>query len=122
MSAIVDEHSSRKQRLDVLFNFLTDGPLLPDQNIIEPAMPRLVPWNIAHWKRGLTGVPLHGSALDIDEHRSVEVSDILDRAQSSSRLLSSQSEAMRLQTTSPILRQVLQREEQYASLMGDSSR
>ncbi len=62
MTAIIDMSSSRKQRLETLFDFLTEGPYLPEQNIIEPTVSRLIPWSIAYWKRGLSGVPLHGSA------------------------------------------------------------
>jgi hypothetical protein len=73
MQAIIEMYPSRKQRLDILFDFLTEGPYLPEQNIIEPTAPRLIPWGITYWKRGLSGVPLHGSALDMDESHNIEV-------------------------------------------------
>ena len=56
--------ASRKQRLETLFNFLTEDPCLPEQNILEPTASRLLPWSIAYWKRALSGLPLHGSNLD----------------------------------------------------------
>ena len=74
MTAIIEMSSSRKQRLETLFDFLTEGPYLPEQNIIEPTASRLIPWSIAYWKRGLSGVPLHGSALDMNEFHNMEVS------------------------------------------------
>lgn len=74
MTAIMEMYSSRKQRLDILFDFLTEGPYLPEQNIIEPTASRLIPWSIAYWKRGLSGVPLHGSTLDMNESHNIEVS------------------------------------------------
>ena len=73
MTAIMEMYSSRKKRLDMIFDFLTEGPCLPEQNIIEPTVSRLVPWTVAYWKRGLSSVPLHGSALDINECHNVEV-------------------------------------------------
>jgi hypothetical protein len=73
MTAIIEMSSSRKQRLETLFDFLSEGPYLPEQNIIEPTVSRLIPWSIAYWKRGLSGVPLHGSALDMNEYRNIEV-------------------------------------------------
>ncbi|CAF4455747.1 unnamed protein product, partial [Rotaria magnacalcarata] len=51
---------------------LTEGPYLPEQNIIEPAVARLIPWSIAYWKRALSGVPLHGSALDMNDSQNIE--------------------------------------------------
>ena len=76
MTAIIEMYSSRKQRLDILFDFLTEGPYLPEQNIIEPTASRLAPWSIAYWKRGLSGVPLHGSDLNMNKFRNTEVSFI----------------------------------------------
>jgi hypothetical protein len=73
MTAIIEMYSLRKQRLDILFDFLTEGPYLPEQNIIEPTASCLIPWSIAYWKRGLSGVPLHGSALDMNEFHNIEV-------------------------------------------------
>jgi hypothetical protein len=60
--------------LEILFDFLTEGPYLPEQNIIGPTASRLIPWSIAYWKRALSGVPLHGSVLDMNEFRNIEVS------------------------------------------------
>jgi hypothetical protein len=74
MTAIMEMYSSRKQRLNILFDFLTEGPYLPEQNIIEPTASRLIPWSIAYWKRGLSGVPLHGSSLDMNGSHNIEVS------------------------------------------------
>lgn len=73
MSAILDMYPLRKQRLEILFDFLSEGPYLPEQNIVEPTAPRLIPWSITYWKRALSGVPLHGSALDMTESRHLEV-------------------------------------------------
>jgi len=73
MTAIIEMYSLRKQRLEILFDFLTEGPYLPEQNIIEPTASHLIPWSIAYWKRGLSGVPLHGSALDMNEFHNIEV-------------------------------------------------
>lgn len=66
-------HSTRKQRLELLFDFLTDGPHIPEQNIIEPAGFRLIPWSLAYWKRSFSGVPLHGNTLDLHEYQPTEV-------------------------------------------------
>jgi hypothetical protein len=55
-------YSLRKQRLEILFDFLTEA--------------RLIPWSIAYWKRGLSGVPLHGSTLDMNKSHNIEVSSI----------------------------------------------
>ena len=77
MAAILDLHSSKKQRLEVLFDFLTEGPHIPEQNIMEPTASRLVPWSISYWKRGLAGVPLHGSVLDTNDVRPTEVNENL---------------------------------------------
>jgi hypothetical protein len=74
MAAIIEMYPLRKQRLDILFNFLTEGPYLPEQNIIEPTASRLIPWSITYWKRGLSGIPLHGSDLDMNEFHTIEVS------------------------------------------------
>lgn len=74
MTAILEVYSLRKQRLDILFDFLTEGPYLPEQNILEPAVPLLIPWTLAYWKRGLSGIPLHGSDLNMNETHSIEVS------------------------------------------------
>lgn len=74
MTAIMEMYSSRKQRLDILFDFLTEGPYLPEQNIIEPTISRLIPWSITYWKRGLSGIPLHSSTLDMNESHNIEVS------------------------------------------------
>jgi hypothetical protein len=76
MTAITEMYSTRKQCLEILFDFLTEGPYLPEQNIIEPTVSRLIPWSITYWKRGLSGVPLHGSALDMNESHNIEVSSI----------------------------------------------
>lgn len=73
MSAIMEMHPLRKQRLEILFDFLSEGPYLPEQNIIEPTAPRLIPWSITYWKRALSGVPIHGSTLDMAESRNIEV-------------------------------------------------
>lgn len=73
MSAIIEMYPLRKQRLEILFDFLSEGPYLPEQNIIEPTASRLIPWSITYWKRALSGVPLHGSTLDMAESRNIEV-------------------------------------------------
>ena len=73
MAAILELHSSKKQRLEVLFDFLTEGPHIPEQNIMEPTGSRLIPWSISYWKRGLSGVPLHGSVLDTNDIQPTEV-------------------------------------------------
>ena len=73
MTSICGAYQSRKQRLEMLFDFLTEGPYLPKQNISEPTAWRLVPWGIACWKRSLSGVALHGSILDMDEYCDIEV-------------------------------------------------
>ncbi|CAF2835715.1 unnamed protein product [Rotaria sp. Silwood2] len=96
MSAIIDMYPSRKQRLEVFFDFLTEGPYLPEQNIIEPTVSRLIPWSIAYWKRALSGVPLHGSALDMNEFHNIETC------------------VTHLENTSPILRQIIEQEEYNA--------
>jgi len=74
MTAIIEMYPLRKQRLEILFDFLTEGPYLPEQNIIEPTASRLIPWGITYWKRGLSGVSLHGSTLNMDESHNIEVS------------------------------------------------
>jgi hypothetical protein len=74
MAAIMEMYPLRKQRLDILLSFLTEGPYLPEQNIREPTASRLIPWSITYWKRGLSGVPLHGSDLDMNEFNNIEVS------------------------------------------------
>ncbi|CAF1419460.1 unnamed protein product [Adineta steineri] len=96
MTAIMEMYPLRKQRLETLFNFLTEGPYSPEQNIIEPTAARLIPSSITYWKRGLSGVPLHGNALDMNEYHHIE-------------------SMSHLQNTSPILRQLIEREEKYAS-------
>jgi len=73
MNAIIDMYSSKKQRLQILFDFLTEGPFLPEQNLIEPTSSRLFPWGITYWKRALSGIPLHGSVLDMADTRNIEV-------------------------------------------------
>ncbi|CAF1310840.1 unnamed protein product, partial [Adineta steineri] len=96
MTAIMEMYPLRKQRLETLFNFLTEGPYSPEQNIIEPTAAHLIPSSITYWKRGLSGVPLHGSALDMSDYRQIE-------------------SMSHLQNTSPILRQLIEREEKSAS-------
>lgn len=73
MTAIVDMYSSRKKRLEIFFDFLNEGPCLPEQNIVQPMVSRLIPWSIAYWKRALSHVPLHASIFDIDEFQINEV-------------------------------------------------
>ncbi|CAF0771780.1 unnamed protein product [Didymodactylos carnosus] len=124
MSAIYDSFRSRKQRLEVLFDFLTEGPYLPEQNITEPTVLRLAQFGIACWKRSLagekrrksnletsetmccacfTGIALHGSVLEMEEYHDIETG------------------VSRLQNTSPVLRQIIHRQERYASLVGDTT-
>ena len=74
MTSIIEMYSLKKQRLEILFDFLTEGPFQPEQNITEPTAPRLIPWGITYWKRGLSGVPLHGSTLDMNDSHDIEVS------------------------------------------------
>ncbi|CAF0847276.1 unnamed protein product [Rotaria sordida] len=93
MTAIIEMYPSRKQRLDIFFDFLTEGPYLPEQNIIEPTVSRLIPWSITYWKRALSGVPLHGSALDMNKFHNIETG------------------ITHLENTSPILRQIIEQEE-----------
>ena len=73
MQAIMDLYSTRKATIEILFDFLTDGPHTPEQNIIEPTVNRIIPWSIAYWKRGLNSQPLHGSRLDMEHTETIEV-------------------------------------------------
>ncbi|CAF4504596.1 unnamed protein product [Rotaria sp. Silwood1] len=102
MMAIIDMYPSRKQRLEIFFDFLTEGPYLPEQNIIEPTVSRLIPWSISYWKRALSGVPLHGNALDMNEFQNIETG------------------VTHLENTSPILRQIIEQEECNALLAGNT--
>ncbi|CAF0744298.1 unnamed protein product [Rotaria sp. Silwood1] len=102
MMAIIDMYPSRKQRLEIFFDFLTEGPYLPEQNIIEPTVSRLIPWSISYWKRALSGVPLHGNALDMNEFQNIEAG------------------VTHLENTSPILRQIIEQEECNALLAGNT--
>ncbi|CAF1158775.1 unnamed protein product [Adineta ricciae] len=100
ISAIIEMQVSRKQRLQTLFNFVTEDPCLPEQNILEPTASCLLPWSIAYWKRALSGLPLHGSNLDFND---------------------SQADSTHLANTSPVLRQVIDREEHYVSLTNNTT-
>ncbi|CAF3415281.1 unnamed protein product [Rotaria sp. Silwood1] len=102
MMAIIDMYPSRKQRLEIFFDFLTEGPYLPEQNIIDPTVSRLIPWSISYWKRALSGVPLHGNALDMNEFQNIETG------------------VTHLENTSPILRQIIEQEECNALLAGNT--
>ncbi|CAF4611483.1 unnamed protein product [Rotaria socialis] len=102
MAAIIEMYPSRQQRLEIFFDFLTEGPYLPEQNMIEPTVSRLIPWSIAYWKRALSGVPLHGSALDMNDSQNIET------------------DIKHLQNTSPVLRQIIEREECYEPLLSST--